>query len=45
MVPLGASVLESMLTGGGVVRTGRLAARAGTGYNNMDHVVNIFIIS
>ena len=38
-VPLVASMLESMLTGGEVVRKGGLPARAGAGYNNMDHMV------
>ena len=35
---LGGSMLGNMLTGKGVVTAGKVAVRAGRGYNNMNHM-------
>ena len=42
IAPLAASFLGSTLTGRGIVRAGRAAVRAGTGYKNMDHMSKSF---
>ena len=42
IAPLAALLLGSMLTGRGIVRAGRAAVRAGTGYKNMDHMSKNF---
>ena len=42
IAPLAALLLGSMLTGRGIVRAGRAAVRAGTGYKNMDQMSKNF---